>query len=111
MDRLDSLANTISGMSIYDIKAMYNQVYQQSRPSSLPSHLPQARNAVLNISEMEAKVKDATSDEPWYACTHSLQHPYPHPYLQGSKFDLDAGDRSRVSTVTPTSPSRLLIQK
>lgn len=26
----------------------------------------QAKNAVLNISEMEAKVREATNDEPWY---------------------------------------------
>lgn len=29
------------------------------------THHSQARNAVLNISEMEAKVKEATNDEPW----------------------------------------------
>ncbi|KAI6042668.1 hypothetical protein EDC04DRAFT_2657742 [Pisolithus marmoratus] len=48
MDRLDSLATTLSGMTLYDIKAMYNQ----------------AKNAVLNVSEMEAKVREATNDEP-----------------------------------------------
>ncbi|KAG9315702.1 hypothetical protein JVU11DRAFT_3349 [Chiua virens] len=51
MERLDALANTISNMTIYDLKAMYNQ----------------ARNTVFNVSEMEAKVKEATNDEPWYA--------------------------------------------
>ncbi|KAG6377171.1 hypothetical protein JVT61DRAFT_1223 [Boletus reticuloceps] len=60
MDRLDSLTNTISTMSFYDLRAMYNQ----------------AKNAVLNISEMEAKVKEATNDEPWYASTPSLHRSY-----------------------------------
>ena len=26
----------------------------------------QAKNVVFNVSEMEAKVRDATNDEPWY---------------------------------------------
>jgi hypothetical protein len=34
---------------MYDIKSYYNQ----------------AKNAVLNVSEMEAKVREATNDEPW----------------------------------------------
>ncbi|KAH0832121.1 hypothetical protein J3R83DRAFT_13030 [Lanmaoa asiatica] len=73
MDRFDSLANTFSSMTIYDIKAVYNQVYQQPTPSSIPSHLPQAKNAVLNISEMEAKVREATNDEPWGASSTLMQ--------------------------------------
>lgn len=35
---------------MYDIKSYYNQ----------------AKNAVLNVSEMEAKVREATNDDPWY---------------------------------------------
>lgn len=27
----------------------------------------QAKNVVLNVSEMEAKVREATNDEPWYS--------------------------------------------
>ncbi|KAI9573520.1 hypothetical protein HD554DRAFT_888790 [Boletus coccyginus] len=57
MDRLDSLTNTISSMTLYDFKAMYNQ----------------AKNAVLNISEMEAKVREATNDEPWGASSTLMQ--------------------------------------
>ncbi|KAI0684528.1 hypothetical protein BC835DRAFT_1409140 [Cytidiella melzeri] len=48
MDRLESLSNTLSQITMYDIKSMYNQ----------------AKNVVLNVSEMEAKVRDATNDEP-----------------------------------------------
>lgn len=36
---------------MYDIKSMYNQ----------------AKNVVLNVSEMEAKVREATNDDPWGA--------------------------------------------
>ena len=30
----------------------------------VPDH-SQAKNVVFNVSEMEAKVRDATNDEPW----------------------------------------------
>jgi epsin len=30
------------------------------------SHDIQAKNMVLNVSEMEAKVREATNEEPWY---------------------------------------------
>jgi len=39
---------------MYDVKSYYNQ----------------ARNMVLNVSEMEAKVREATNDDPW--CVQSL---------------------------------------
>ncbi|KIJ62654.1 hypothetical protein HYDPIDRAFT_94170 [Hydnomerulius pinastri MD-312] len=57
MDRFDSLASTLSSLTIYDVKAMYNQ----------------AKNVVLNVSEMEAKVRDATNDEPWGASSTLMQ--------------------------------------
>jgi hypothetical protein len=60
---------------------------------------------------MEAKVREATNDEPWCASTPFLQRPYSHPYLQGSKLNLDAGDRSRVCTVITTPRSRQLTRK
>ncbi|KIP03096.1 hypothetical protein PHLGIDRAFT_31946 [Phlebiopsis gigantea 11061_1 CR5-6] len=57
MDRLESLGNTLSQITMYDIKSMYNQ----------------AKNVVLNVSEMEAKVRDATNDEPWGASSTLMQ--------------------------------------
>ncbi|KAG8961609.1 Epsin-3, clathrin recruitment and traffic between the Golgi and endosome [Tulasnella sp. 419] len=51
MDRLEGLANQISQITMYDIKSMYNQ----------------AKNVVMNVSEMEAKVREATNDDPWGA--------------------------------------------
>jgi epsin len=49
---------------------MYNQVNLHSTSISmyliLISLSPiQAKNVVLNVSEMEAKVREATNDEPW----------------------------------------------
>jgi len=69
MDRLESLGNTLSQITVYDIKNMYNQV--KFILSSDPAQFlhfrleTQAKNVVLNVSEMEAKVREATNDEPW----------------------------------------------
>lgn len=57
MDRLESLGNTLSNITLYDIKSMYNQ----------------AKNVVLNVSEMEAKVREATNDDPWGASSTLMQ--------------------------------------
>ncbi|EGN98181.1 hypothetical protein SERLA73DRAFT_183089 [Serpula lacrymans var. lacrymans S7.3] len=57
MDRFDSLTSTLSNLTMYDIKSMYNQ----------------AKNVVLNVSEMEAKVREATNDEPWGASSTLMQ--------------------------------------
>ncbi|KAG2066697.1 ENTH-domain-containing protein [Suillus decipiens] len=57
MDRFDSLASTLSNLTVYDLKNMYNQ----------------AKNVVLNISEMESKVREATNDEPWGASSTLMQ--------------------------------------
>lgn len=72
MDRLESLTNTLSQVTMYDIKSMYNQVRIDSRNTLLvigsdARWIPrlQAKNIVLNVSEMEAKVREATNDDPW----------------------------------------------
>ncbi|KAJ8481753.1 hypothetical protein ONZ45_g15196 [Pleurotus djamor] len=57
MDRLESLTNSLSQITMYDIKSMYNQ----------------AKNVVLNVTEMEAKVREATNDEPWGASSTLMQ--------------------------------------
>ncbi|TFK27668.1 ENTH-domain-containing protein [Coprinopsis marcescibilis] len=51
MDKLENISSTLSNLTMYDIKSMYNQ----------------AKNVVLNVSEMEAKVREATNDDPWGA--------------------------------------------
>ncbi|QRV77722.1 epsin amino-terminal-like (ENTH) domain protein [Ceratobasidium sp. AG-Ba] len=57
MDRIEALGSTLSQMTMYDLKSMYNQ----------------AKNMVLNVSEMEAKVRDATNDDPWGASSTLMQ--------------------------------------
>ncbi|CAE6456960.1 unnamed protein product [Rhizoctonia solani] len=57
MDRLESLGNQLSQITIYDIKSMYNQ----------------AKNMVLNVPEMEAKVREATNDDAWGASSTLMQ--------------------------------------
>ncbi|KAF8575391.1 ENTH-domain-containing protein [Ramaria rubella] len=57
MDRLESLGSQLSQITMYDIKSYYNQ----------------AKNMVLNVSEMEAKVREATNDDPWGASSTLMQ--------------------------------------
>ncbi|CAG8571227.1 12176_t:CDS:2, partial [Acaulospora colombiana] len=51
MDRLEALGSQLSKITMYDIKQAYAQ----------------AKNMVLNVTEMEAKVHEATNDDPWGA--------------------------------------------
>jgi epsin len=83
MDRLEGLANSLSQVTMYDIKSMYNQVcvtcaspLTRVKGSGvlLENKLLidiQAKNMVMNVSEMEAKVQEATNDEPW--CVRSIR--------------------------------------
>ncbi|AAW46544.1 hypothetical protein CNL05210 [Cryptococcus deneoformans JEC21] len=57
MDLIENLAKQASQLTMYDVKSYYNQ----------------AKNAVLNISEMEAKVREATNDDPWGASSTLMQ--------------------------------------
>ncbi|KAG8994450.1 Epsin-3, clathrin recruitment and traffic between the Golgi and endosome [Tulasnella sp. JGI-2019a] len=57
MDTLNTLTNQLSQVTMYDIKSMYNQ----------------AKNIVLNVSEMEAKVREATNDDAWGASSTLMQ--------------------------------------
>ena len=41
--------NKIANLTLYDVKSLYRQ----------------AKNYALNISEIEAKVDEATNDDPW----------------------------------------------
>jgi epsin len=72
MDRLESLSNTLQNITLYDIKSMYNQVcpltclHVSTKVQLLTVLTHQAKNVVLNISEMEAKVREATNDDPWW---------------------------------------------
>ncbi|WVF67389.1 hypothetical protein IAT40_002145 [Kwoniella sp. CBS 6097] len=57
MDYIEGLAKQASQLTMYDVKSYYNQ----------------AKNAVLNVSEMEAKVREATNDDPWGASSTLMQ--------------------------------------
>ncbi|CAH7687363.1 epsin-3 [Phakopsora pachyrhizi] len=66
MDKIEALGNSIAQISIYDIKSYYNQ----------------AKAVVLNYTEMEAKVRDATNDDPWGASSTLMQE-----IAQGQQFN------------------------
>ncbi|KAN0063532.1 Epsin-3, clathrin recruitment and traffic between the Golgi and endosome [Thecaphora frezii] len=53
----DDLGNKIANLTFYDVKSLYRS----------------ARNYALNISEIEAKVDEATNDDPWGASSTLMQ--------------------------------------
>ncbi|WWC72302.1 uncharacterized protein I206_106264 [Kwoniella pini CBS 10737] len=57
MDYIEKLAKEAQNLTMYDVKSYYNQ----------------AKNMVLNVSEMEAKVREATNDDPWGASSTLMQ--------------------------------------
>lgn len=67
---------------MYDVKSYYNQ----------------AKNMVLNLSEMEAKVAEATNDDPWYVPMLQYQSYGTESSRQGRVLDTYAGDRGWVSS-------------
>lgn len=70
---LPSSGNKLSNLTFYDLKQLYTQ----------------AKNYALNISEIEAKVREATNDDPWCVFyVSSALRP------QGRELYVDAGDRS-----------------
>ncbi|WFD42146.1 Epsin-3, clathrin recruitment and traffic between the Golgi and endosome [Malassezia psittaci] len=54
---LEDIGNKISNLTFYDIKSFYTQ----------------AKNYALNISDIEAKVREATNDDPWGASSTLMQ--------------------------------------
>ncbi|GMG21425.1 unnamed protein product [Ambrosiozyma monospora] len=50
---MDNLGKTLNNLSLYEVKA----------------YVRKAQNAVLNLSEIESKVREATNNEPWGAST------------------------------------------
>ncbi|KOS17860.1 ENTH domain-containing protein [Escovopsis weberi] len=54
---LNDLKNTVSNLTLYDLKAGFRK----------------AQNAVMNYTEMEAKVREATNNEPWGASSTLMQ--------------------------------------
>lgn len=70
MDRLEALGSQLSKITVYDIKTAYNQVSHRLllwlfEILRCLCYQIQAKNMVLNIPEMEAKVQEATNDDPW----------------------------------------------
>ncbi|KAK6076418.1 ENTH domain-containing protein [Seiridium cupressi] len=54
---INSLKDTVSNLTLYDLKAGVRKV----------------QNAVMNYTEMEAKVREATNNEPWGASSTLMQ--------------------------------------
>ncbi|KAF4459234.1 ENTH domain-containing [Fusarium albosuccineum] len=54
---LNDIKSTVSNLTLYDLKAGFRK----------------AQNAVMNFTEMEAKVREATNNEPWGASSTLMQ--------------------------------------
>ncbi|KAM0403301.1 hypothetical protein ACHAPZ_004801 [Fusarium culmorum] len=54
---MNDIKNTVSNLTLYDLKAGFRK----------------AQNAVMNFTEMEAKVREATNNEPWGASSTLMQ--------------------------------------
>ncbi|KAK4200236.1 hypothetical protein QBC40DRAFT_73258 [Triangularia verruculosa] len=54
---LNSIRQTVTNLTLYDVKAGVRKV----------------QNAVMNFTEMEAKVREATNNEPWGASSTQMQ--------------------------------------
>ncbi|KAF5343333.1 hypothetical protein D9758_014192 [Tetrapyrgos nigripes] len=73
MDTIEKLGSQLSQITMYDIKSMYEQA-----SFCFCFWLPiffvvWAKNVVLNVSEIEAKVREATNDDPWGASSTLMQ--------------------------------------
>ena len=73
----NSLKDQVSNLTLYDLKAGFRK----------------AQNAVMNYTEMEAKVREATNNEPWGASSTALQEianatrSFPTAYVRIISFD------------------------
>jgi len=54
---LNDIKNSVSNLTLYDLKAGFRK----------------AQNAVLNYTEMESKVREATNNEPWGSASSTMQ--------------------------------------
>ncbi|KAK3173780.1 hypothetical protein OEA41_007112 [Lepraria neglecta] len=72
---LNSLKDQVSNLTLYDLKAGVRKVQNGELPSSGTrwTKLTDAIVAVMNYTEMEAKVREATNNEPWGASSSLMQ--------------------------------------
>lgn len=71
---LNSLKEAAANLSLYDLKAGVRKVQNgQSKPPFLLRRIPNKCIAVMNFTEMEAKVREATNNEPWGASSTLMQ--------------------------------------
>jgi epsin len=73
---LEGLKEQVSNLSLYDLKAgvrkVQNGAYHHFLPA-LAATLTFLFIAVMNYTEMEAKVREATNNEPWGCSTTLMQ--------------------------------------
>jgi len=73
---LEGLKEQVSNLSLYDIKAGVRKVQNGTSHQNSPRSGRDAYTvytAVMNYTEMEAKVREATNNEPWGCPTSLMQ--------------------------------------
>jgi epsin len=68
----NSLKDKVSNLSLYDLKAGVRQVQNGMRQKTAWPRWCWSWVAVMNYTEMEAKVREATNNEPWGASAISV---------------------------------------
>ncbi|KAL9132198.1 MAG: hypothetical protein Q9217_000002 [Psora testacea] len=71
---LNNLKDQVSNLTLYDLKAGVRKVQNGMRPQVPTMNLAERiAPAVMNYTEMEAKVREATNNEPWGASSTLMQ--------------------------------------
>lgn len=86
-----SLKDQVSNLTLYDLKAGVRKVQNGALLLSDVVTAANSETAVMNYTEMEAKVREATNNEPWGASS-AIGPNYSLTILR-CFFDAHAGDR------------------
>ena len=76
---LDNIKSQVANLTLYDVKAGWRKA-QNGKPSArsvFPTERDRRTNtlyaAVMNYTEMEAKVREATNNNPWGSSSSEMQ--------------------------------------
>ena len=69
---LNSLKEAAANLTLYDLKAGVRKVQNGRSPNQPAVRMLTGKSpAVMNYTEMEAKVREATNNEPWVRTRHN----------------------------------------
>jgi epsin len=89
---LASLKEAAANLTLYDLKAGVRKVQNGMAPQSASCPEAHFTIAVMNYTEMEAKVREATNNEPWVCSPYLIAMPYTKG-VDGDNWELGCGNR------------------